>query len=103
MFKVIINDCFGGFGFSKQFVSEWRARGGTEEYGPSRTCPIAIALLEEKGSKWSSDSCASLAIAEIPDDVLEENGGNGWSIDEYDGAETVVENYRSWGAKSMDD
>lgn len=102
MFKVIINICFGRFAFSEQFVSEWRARGGTEEYGPSRTCPIAIALLEEKGSKWSSRSYSKLAIAEIPSDVLKENGGNGWAIDEYYGAETVVENYRSWGAKSMD-
>ena len=54
----------------------------------NRSDPDLIAVIEELGDK-ASGSCASIAIAEIPD-------GSSFEIDEYDGNESVVPPRQSW-------
>jgi hypothetical protein len=96
-FKVIFNDCYGGFQFSAAFEAEYRKRTGwdlmTEKRlfrnGPEsvRRDSVAIALLEEKGTEWSSGTNSYLAIRVIP--ALFERY---WSIEDYDGNESVYVN-----------
>lgn len=97
-FKVIYNDCYGGgFLFSTAFEAEYRKRTGwdlmTEKRlfrnGPDsvRRDPVAIALLEEKGAEWSSGENSFLAIRTIPAQFEKY-----WSIEEYDGNESVYVN-----------
>lgn len=96
-FKIIFNDCYGGFKFSAAFEAEYRKRTGwdlmTEKRlfrnGPEsvRRDPVAIALLEEKGTDWSSGTNSYLMIREVPA-IFERY----WSIEEYDGNESVYVN-----------
>ena len=96
-FKVIYNDCYGGFKFSTAFEAEYKKRAGwdvmTEKRlfrnGPEsvRRDSVAIALLEEKGAEWSSGPNSYLAVRVIP--ALFERY---WSIEEYDGNESVYVN-----------
>jgi len=96
-FKVVYNDCYGGFKFSAAFEAEYRKRTGwdlmTEKRlfrnGPEsvRRDSVAITLLEEKGIEWSSGPNSYLAIRVIPT-VFETY----WSIEEYDGNESVYVN-----------
>lgn len=53
-----------------------------------RNDPILIQVVEELGDK-ANDRYSELKIVEIPDDVK-------WQIDEYDGAEWVAEQHRTW-------
>jgi hypothetical protein len=95
MIKILYNDCFGGFQFSKEFITEYETRTKTVigDYYQSRlyegeeslrTDPHAIAIFEEKGSEWCSGTNAQLAIMEIP-----EIFARYWAIDEEEGDETV--------------
>lgn len=96
-FKIIYNDCYGGFQFSAAFETEYRKRTGWNlmadmrlfRNGPDsvRRDPVAIALLEEKGAEWSSGANSYLTIREVP--ALFERY---WSIEEYDGNESVYVN-----------
>jgi hypothetical protein len=93
-FKVIYNDCYGGFRFSAAFEAEYKKRTGWDlmaekrlfTNGPRsvRRDSVAIALLEEKGAEWSSGDASFLAIRKIP--TLFEPY---WSIEDFDGNETV--------------
>ena len=49
-----------------------------------RKDPVAIALLEEKGSEYCSASHSFLTIKEVDEEKY------GWDIDEYDGYESIV-------------
>jgi hypothetical protein len=92
--KILYNDYYGGFNFSDSFLAEYKARTGNElnvvnslfRIGPNsiRCDPVAIAIFEDRGTKWCSGDAADLAIYEIP-----EVFANYWEIDEYDGNETV--------------
>lgn len=92
--KIIYNDCYGGFLFSNAFTVEYEKRAGKplnalrrqfQHCAESlRRDPIAIALLEEKGTEWSSGTCACLLVREIPA-IFEHY----WTIEGYDGNETV--------------
>ena len=92
MIKVIYNDCYGGFGFSEQFAAEYEKQAGTPLNEEKRLYhrrdlrmdPVAIKILEEKGSEWSSGPYAQLVVASIPN-IFEKY----WEVDEYDGNETV--------------
>ena len=97
--KIVINNCFGGFGLSPK---AWRRyaelKGGIErdeygierdEYGIERDDPTLVQVVEELGSK-SWGSCAELRVVEIPDGVR-------WQIQEYDGNEHIAEVHRTWG------
>lgn len=90
--KVLINSCFGGFGFSDEFIKTYHDQTGclVNSYDVNfRTANDVIELFEKMGSEWSSDDFAEIKLVEIPDDVE-------WHISDYDGVETIHENHRSW-------
>ena len=115
--KVVINDCFGGFGLSDSAVERYaelkniklvkiiedRPFGGgswyidgvedEEHYFSSysindRADPALVQVVEEMGDA-ANGWAAVLKIVDIPDDVE-------WHIAEYDGIEHVAENHRTW-------
>jgi hypothetical protein len=53
-----------------------------------RNDPALVKVVETLGKKASGD-CAELRIVEIPKGIK-------WSIDEYDGIESIHEEHRSW-------
>lgn len=95
--KIIYNDCYGGFQFSAAFEAEYRKRTGWDLMAEKRLFhlgtksvrrdPVAITLLEEKGPEWSSGPNSYLMVREVP--TLFERY---WSIEEYDGNESVYVN-----------
>ena len=91
--KIVINNCFGGFGVSKdvydELGKEWDGYGHLDFGLSCRTDPEVIAVIEKLGSEKASGFCARLKVIEIPDGIE-------WEIDEYDGLETVREKHRSW-------
>lgn len=70
--------------------------GCIEGYGQSqnkfRTNPILVEVVEKLKNK-ANGSYASLKVIDIP---FNDNQINCWHIDEYDGAERICENYKSW-------
>ena len=103
--KVVINDCYGGFGLSDEAKEMYAQRKGIElmpvdsrwqglmgkwyePEGITRNDACLIAVIEELKEK-ANDRCASLKIIEIPDDVE-------YVIEEYDGNEWVAEEHRTW-------
>jgi len=91
--KVVINDCYGGFGLSDAALNEYKSRKGiTDEnfyhYDIARDCPVLIDMIEEQGTAINGFA-AELKIVEIP------NGVN-WYIEEYDGMEHIAERHRTW-------
>lgn len=90
--KILINKCYGGFGYSTEFRCEYLKRTGIEIplYSDDlRSDPTIISLFEELGSERSSGNYSRLKLIEIPDDVE-------YSIEEYDGKEWVAEVHRTW-------
>ncbi len=77
-FSVLYNDSYGGdFGFSAEFEAEYRRRTGRPTHTTERLLrlvgsesirmdPVAIELVREKGSVWSSGPGAALVIHELP-------------------------------------
>lgn len=116
MTKVIINDSFGGFSFSKQAVVWLRERGYQPAFGETlpgekwpdtgkvrdgyefnsylrlndaqRADALPVQCVEALGKK-ANGACAELKVVEVPDDAE-------WHIHEYDGLEHVAENHRTW-------
>lgn len=78
--KFVINNCFGGYGLSKEFLDKY---GEKFEY-LERNDPELVSAVEEFGEAESSESSASLCIVEIPDDCTD------YYIDEYDGRENII-------------
>lgn len=76
--KIVINDCYGGYGISE----EARAELGRSNCG--RQDAKLIELIETKGSEYCSSSYAALEVVSIPDESTY------WEIIEYDGAEYVL-------------
>lgn len=93
IYKVLYNNCYGGFGFSDEFAVELEVRIG-EPVGHAfkhyryRDHPEAVKLFLEKGSEWSSGSCSKLECVGIPDYLKDY-----YTIHEYDGQENVVINF----------
>ena len=86
MKKIVINTCYGGFGYSD------KAR---EQYGLpecnwkiDRDDPMLVKAVEELGDK-ANYQFSELKVVEIPD-------GIDWSIEEYDGMEHVAEAHQTW-------
>lgn len=78
--KMIINDCYGGFGVRQEILDELELNDFSEE--ELRT---AARLIEEiENGKDVSDDCAELKVVEIPDESTD------YYLDEYDGLETVI-------------
>lgn len=92
--KVLYNDCYGSFNFSEAFLAEYKARTGCvlDTYkalfrrGPNsiRCDPMAIAIVEERGSEWASGTGAYISIREFPAVFA-----HYWEVEEYDGDEHV--------------
>lgn len=62
-----------------------------DENGVSRNDTDLVAVVEEIGKEASNTEISSLAVVEIPDGV-------NWTIQEYDGLESVHEAHRVWTA-----
>lgn len=113
--KIVVNDCFGGFGLSHDAImrygeianlnlkyikgkNDWDSfyfKNGIEnpenhfyDMDLDRDDPVLVQVVEELG-KRANDSYSNLRIAEVPDGV-------NWYIDDYDGIETVREVHRTW-------
>jgi len=92
--KVLYNDCYGSFGFSEPFLAEYKTRTGVAlnlhlilfRVGPNsvRVDPVAIAIVEEKGTEWSSGPESEVRVYDFPD-VFERY----WEIEESGGDECV--------------
>lgn len=100
--KVAINRCFGGFGVSKDVYDEleleWDKYGYLEnkdfgieddDYKAYRSHPKLIAAIEKIGEKKASNNFANIKIVTIPDGIE-------WTIEDYDGQESIHERHRSW-------
>jgi hypothetical protein len=90
--KIVINECYGGFGLNDEAMREYKHRAGiTDEYYSydiARDCPHLVAMVEELGHKIETNF-SRLKIVNIPDDVK-------WQIEEYDGMEWIAEQHRTW-------
>lgn len=105
MKKVIVNHCFGGYGWSDAAVKEILRRKGFADIevrnnglfssfyvneAPfydddiDREDPVAIQILEEFGSAFCSGLYSQLAIEEYDDSLFR------YEIDEYDGVEHLT-------------
>jgi hypothetical protein len=108
MYKVVYNDCYGGFSLSREAVLLARELSGDPDWGGvcikgdywvkddkkilwdydyghcdvPRHDPILIKVVEQLGTKRASGGCSELKIEEI--------FTNTYRIDEYDGLETVM-------------
>lgn len=101
--KIVINDCFGGFGLSREaadlYCAEkqidpgkwndtWKFYENFHSRSVERDDPLLVRIVEQLGEK-SWGYCAELKVVEIPDDVQ-------WVIHEYDGNEHIAEVHRTW-------
>lgn len=88
--KVVINKCHGGYNLSKkayEFLGiKWDGYG--YEYAGDRSNSNLVKCVETLKEE-SFGRYARLKVVEIPDDVK-------WHIEEYDGAEWVAEDHRTW-------
>lgn len=85
MKKILINECFGGFGFSEEFVDHCTSIGllPIDQYSENLRDNQAIVNEAIKfGLKRASGYCADLVVEAI-DSRLE------YSIHEYDGSEYI--------------
>jgi hypothetical protein len=87
--KVVINDCYGGFGLSNKAL-DMLGLISDSIFDRDRANPKLVEVVEKLGEE-ANGFCASLRVIEIPDDVKE------WYIDDYDGVETIHEKHRYWG------
>lgn len=85
--KVVYNNCYGGFGLSKEAKKRYAELKGDPDYfkrfSPhdlDRADPILVQVVEEGKA---SGCLASLSIDDVP-------SGSKWRIDEYDGNESVM-------------
>jgi hypothetical protein len=91
MKKIVINNCYGGFGLSEKAIEMMDLKDNEYEYiddDIARDDPRLIDVVEKLGGK-ANGLYADLTVIEIPDDVE-------WQIEEYDGMECVAEKHRVW-------
>jgi hypothetical protein len=91
--RIVINDCFGGYGLSDDALEEYKRMAciDDEEFTDQdidRDDPYLVRLVEEWGER-AEDNFAQLKIVDIPSDV-------DWIIQEYDGHEWIAERHRTW-------
>lgn len=91
--RVVINNCYGGFGLSYEAVDMYKEMAGLTENDfchtdIERDDPYLVEVVKRLGAK-ANGAHASLKIVEIPADVS-------WHIAEYDGNEWVAEDHRTW-------
>lgn len=90
---VVINDCYGGFGLSDRGIREYIKLAGLTETDfhhreIPRDDPYLVKVVKELGMS-ANGTHSNLKIVEIPGDV-------NWHIADYDGAEWVAEDHRTW-------
>lgn len=78
--KFVINNCFGGYGLSQEFLDKY----GKKFECLERNNPELVAAVEEFGEAKSSGLFSSLCIMDIPDDCTD------YYIEEYDGRENII-------------
>ena len=91
MMKIVINDCYGGFGLSAEAIHKYRELSGKADalhWDIARDDPHLVAVVESMGSA-AAGRHSVLKVVEIPDGVE-------WIIQEYDGAEWIAEKHRTW-------
>lgn len=95
--KIVISECFGGFGLSAKAEARMRELGWDGKYDReiARDDPRLVQVVEELGS-LASGGYASLSVVEIPVGIK-------WHINEYDGYEAVHEDHRTWTSGGLDD
>jgi len=91
--RIVINDCYGGFGLSDRALAEYKKLAGitAEDFYDrdiARDDPYLIKVVKEMGMN-ANGKFSNLKIVEIPADVE-------WIVQEYDGAEWVAEVHRTW-------
>ena len=79
--KVLVNRCYGGFGFSEEFQKRIKSL-NIDMTHTWRSNSILIEEVLKFGLEKAAGEYAKLAIEEIPDDVC-------YSIGEYDGQEWI--------------
>jgi hypothetical protein len=90
---IVINDCYGGFSLSDRAILEYKKLAGIDD--PSfydrdipRDDPYLVKIVRELGMS-ANGSAANLKIVEVPGDVK-------WIVQDYDGAEWIAEEHRTW-------
>ena len=78
--KIIINDCFGGFGVREDVLEKFGLSEADEK--TIRFDPNLITLIES--GEDINDDYSDLVVVEIPDNATD------WFIDEYDGSEEII-------------
>ncbi len=119
--KIIVNKCYGGFGFSRKFIEAARERGAIWAQAPYTVLPgeaysdgsIKEGYDFDSYNPAASEGDETCRTSPIAIRLLEEMGeeANGrfsnlkivdipfgieWEIDDYDGMETIREKHRSW-------
>ena len=91
--RVVINDCYGGFGLSDRAMVEYKKLAGITDpdfYDREipRDDPYLVKVVKEMGMA-ANGRHSNLKIVEIPGDIE-------WLVQEYDGAEWIAEAHRTW-------
>jgi hypothetical protein len=90
---IVINDCYGGFGLSDRAMLEYKKLAGINDpifndRDIPRDDPYLLKIVRELGMS-ANGSHSNLKIVEVPGDVK-------WIVQDYDGAEWVAEEHRTW-------
>lgn len=80
--KMIINDCYGGFGIRMDILEKLKLTAYSEDDDIIRSNPQLIKIIEA-GEDISGDH-AKLKVVEFPDESTD------WYLDEDDGWESVI-------------
>jgi hypothetical protein len=91
--RIVINDCYGGFGLSDRAILEYKKLAGITDVDfydrdIPRDDPYLVKIVKEMGMS-ANGTHANLKIVEVP-------AGVDWIVSEYDGAEWVAEVHRTW-------
>jgi hypothetical protein len=97
-FKIVINNCFGGFDLSDEAIAMFRERKGiADTERPTYADELArddidlIAVVEALGGK-ANTQYSEWKVVEVPMWLKEK----GWTIEEYDGREYIAEYHCTW-------
>ena len=88
--KVVINTCYGGFSLSEKACNFLgiSPKDFGYDYKNKRSDPKLIECIEKLG-KEADGFVANLKVVEIPD-------GIDYTIEDYDGVESIHEKHRIW-------
>ena len=98
--KIVINNCYGGFGLSKA-ACDFLGIDRGEVYNKytindkNRTDPKLVECIEKLGEKANADCNTDLVVIEIPDQIE-------FGIMDYGGMEIVYEKGHIWVGPDQD-